>query len=644
MKMMLDKEFILLWNQTALKILDVRHVTLTAEEIGRPYKLPASMFLYSINGNAEIQLDFMRHTINDFHLIHAGKGSILKIRAITKEWEHYMIFYRASLPIRLNQQLTNGLQRKNPFQSQYSFVPSLPLPLFELMRRMNIEWENANELEKFTVKSLFYQFMNEFFKQLYQKDAGINEPVFSIQVKKYIEENFSEPLTLENIAQSLNYSPSYLSTQFKQSTGYSPIDYLIQVRIEKARLLLMETSASLREIAANVGYHDVYYFSRLFKKRVGLSPAQFRKKEKARQNVKDSPSISERYSIVAPDFQRYIENCYQYNGKKDEQMSKKSKSPIAALFLCLTLLLSACSGGAASNNLSNGEIQTSSKQTIEVQEQTRVVSTMKGDVEVPINPERVVVLFYIGDVLSFGMAPVGYSSVYDGAAFEEELTDNIGLGSWFEPNAEAVLDLNPDVIIMPDNEELYLQMEKIAPTIVLSLSTPMDERLMKIGEVLGKEKEAKELLSQFHAKVEDSKKKLQDAGIYNKTVSIMEGGKGTMSVVTSYGFGRGSQIIYEHLGMKGPEIIREELEAGKDKDNATDVSLEKLSDYAGDYVFRSSYEGMEDLTSHPVWNSIPAIKEGRLIEIDFGLAYYSDIYSLNKQLDFVVESMLATVE
>lgn len=644
MKMMLNKEFILLWNHAAIKILDVRYITLTSEKIGRPYKLPGSMFLYSISGSAEIQLDFTRYTIDGFHIIHGGKGSVLNILSITKELEYYMVFYRASLPLSSNQQLTNLLQKNNPFQSQYSFIPYLPIPLFEKIRRMNIEWENGNEIEKFTVKSIFYQFINEIFKQLYRENMEINELNFSTQVKKYIAENYSQPLSLENIAQSLNYSPSYLSIQFKQSIGYSPIDYLIQIRMEKATILLIETNASLREIAANVGYHDVYYFSRLFKKRMGMSPAQFRKKEKALHNVKDSPSISERYSIVCPNFQSYIENCYQYNGKKDEYMCKKNKSPIAALFLCLTLLLSACSGGATGNNLSNGEMQTTSKQTIEAQQQTRVVSTVKGDVEVPVNPERVVVLFYIGDVLSFGMTPVGYSSIYDGAAFEEELTDNTGLGSWFEPNLEAVLDLNPDLIIMPDNEKLYLQLEKIAPTIVLTLAMPLDQRLMKIGEVLGKEKEAKELLNSFHTKVEDSKKKLQDAGIFDKTVSIMEGGKGMMSVVTSYGFGRGSQIIYEYLGMKGPESIRQELEAGKDKDNAMDVSLEKLPDYAGDYVFRSSYEGMEDLTSHPVWNSIPAVKEGRLIEIDFGLAYYSDIYSLDKQLDFVVESLLATVK
>ena len=95
---------------------------------------------------------------------------------------------------------------------------------------------------------------------------------------------------------------------------------------------------------------------------------------------------------------------------------------------------------------------------------------------------------------------------------------------------------------------------------MIDFSTSLDERLTKIGEVLGKEKEAKELLANFYTKVKDSQEQLKEAGISDKTVSIMEGGKGKMSVVTSYTFGRGSQAIYEYLGMKAPDIIQKKID------------------------------------------------------------------------------------
>ncbi|MBE1556579.1 hypothetical protein [Sporosarcina limicola] len=69
-----------------------------------------------------------------------------------------------------------------------------------------------------------------------------------------------------------------------------------------------------------------------------------------------------------------------------------------------------------------------------------------------------------------------------------------------------------------------------------------------------------------------------------------------------------------------------------------------LPEYAGDYVFRSAYKEMEDLSDNVVWNSIPAVDEGRLIDMSFGLFFYNDIYSLDKQLDFVVDSLLETVK
>lgn len=641
--MLPKEEFLFLWNHAAMKVLDIRYELIKPEEVGKLYKLPANMFLYTTGGGAEVKIDLTNYTLEGFHLIHGGKGSTLQIVATDKGFEYYMIFYRALIPLTSNKLTARAVQSNNPFNYQYSLVPNSPITMFEKIHYMYIEWENANNLGKFTIKSLFYQLLNEIFMQLDQDSVDIQKSNVSSQIKAYIEKNYAQPLTLESIAKALRYSPSHLSIQFKQQIGCSPIEYLIQLRIEKASILLEQTNASLRDIAMGVGYSDVYYFSRLFKKRVGVSPTKFRQMEQVNRLVKDSPSMSERYSIVDWNFQDYIENGYQYKGRKYESMNERGLSTIATLFLCLTLLLSACSSGT-STNTGSGENQASTTQTAS-ESQTKVVSTIKGDVEIPVNPERVVVMYYTGDVLAFGVTPVGSSKIQEGAAFEEELKTVESLGEWFEPNVEAVIQLKPDVIIIPRNEELYGQMKKIAPTIVIDdATTSLDQRLTKIGEVLGKEKEAKDLLTDFYAKVEDSKEKLKTAGVLNKTVSIMEGGKGKMSVVTSYTFGRGSQALYEYLGMKAPDIIQQKM---GDKDNtqeAMDVSLEVLTEYAGDYVFRSSYEGMVDLTDHPVWSSIPAIKEGRLIEIDFGFCYYNDIYSLTKQLNFIVERLLATIK
>ncbi|MGM0714384.1 helix-turn-helix domain-containing protein [Brevibacillus parabrevis] len=97
----------------------------------------------------------------------------------------------------------------------------------------------------------------------------------------------------------LRYSVSHLSALFKKKTGYSLIDYLIRVRMEKAASLLVETDRQLREIAESVGYREPYYFGRLFKKVYGISPARFRATKAQTPQTADRPATIIGSSIAA---------------------------------------------------------------------------------------------------------------------------------------------------------------------------------------------------------------------------------------------------------------------------------------------------------------------------------------------------------
>jgi iron complex transport system substrate-binding protein len=325
------------------------------------------------------------------------------------------------------------------------------------------------------------------------------------------------------------------------------------------------------------------------------------------------------------------------------------------MLLSFTLLLSACGSANVGSNATNSKGSKASEVTSSSannsiatdnnnkEAQTRTISTVKGDIVVPANPERVVVLYLQGDLVALGIKPVGTSSVFEGAAFAEELGGIEDLGSWYEPNPEAIMAVKPDLIIAA-SEETYEILKDIAPTIPIPYEKmATDERIMKIGEVFGKEQEAQALLDSFHEKLEKSKQKLDELGILDKTVTIIEGGKKEMAVIDSKLYGRGSQIIYEYLGLKAPEILQKKID-GREKATGGFVSLEVLPEYIGDFVFRSVWDGADDLSDNPIWNSIPAIKEGRLIEIGFDFSYYSDIYSLDKQLDFVVEKLVSAYE
>lgn len=96
-------------------------------------------------------------------------------------------------------------------------------------------------------------------------------------VKQYVQQNYSKPLTLEEIAQKVFLNPVYLSAAFKQQTGQTFTAYLTQVRLEEAKRLLRESDLGVQDIAGRVGYKDWKHFSRLFIKMVGVRPTQYRK-------------------------------------------------------------------------------------------------------------------------------------------------------------------------------------------------------------------------------------------------------------------------------------------------------------------------------------------------------------------------------
>ena len=98
----------------------------------------------------------------------------------------------------------------------------------------------------------------------------------SAEIISFISSHYTEKITLDDISKITFYSSAYCENEFKKTTGKSIINYLIDVRINAAKSLLSESSMSCARIATAVGFDDSNYFSRIFKKRTGYSPLQFR--------------------------------------------------------------------------------------------------------------------------------------------------------------------------------------------------------------------------------------------------------------------------------------------------------------------------------------------------------------------------------
>jgi len=98
------------------------------------------------------------------------------------------------------------------------------------------------------------------------------------QAVVYILQNYVQPLTLEEVARKVHLSPAYFSSLFSQEQKQTFSNFLITIRLEKAKELLKQNpSVSIAEISQQIGYKDANYFSRVFKKMTGIPPGLYRK-------------------------------------------------------------------------------------------------------------------------------------------------------------------------------------------------------------------------------------------------------------------------------------------------------------------------------------------------------------------------------
>jgi YesN/AraC family two-component response regulator len=115
---------------------------------------------------------------------------------------------------------------------------------------------------------------SEFIIDTYEKSGMVNSII------TYFNEHYQDQISLGQIAKNMYLSAVYISKIFKEEFGDSPINYLIRVRLERARELLESGKYTVKSAARSVGYKDAYHFSRLYKKHMGCPPSTHCKKLK----------------------------------------------------------------------------------------------------------------------------------------------------------------------------------------------------------------------------------------------------------------------------------------------------------------------------------------------------------------------------
>lgn len=132
---------------------------------------------------------------------------------------------------------------------------------------------DANQVSD--LKKILYDYLLMEMKENAIKKENTHHGVIS-KAMTYIDQNYSNNISLNDVAESINMSYFYFSRLFKESTGKSFSDYLTEYRIEKSIVLMMDDELSIKQISYDIGYNDPNYFSKIFKKLKGLTPTDYR--------------------------------------------------------------------------------------------------------------------------------------------------------------------------------------------------------------------------------------------------------------------------------------------------------------------------------------------------------------------------------
>ena len=297
-------------------------------------------------------------------------------------------------------------------------------------------------------------------------------------------------------------------------------------------------------------------------------------------------------------------------------MKRNLLKTLAVACVTSVMLMGCGNTGSAEDNSSKGN--------------TITVTDVRGNVEIPADPQRIVDLSGNSDILSIlGYKVVGTanSDAYDYTKFPSYLEETLsgakilGYSMQDTMDVEAVMNLNPDLIVISTvQEKMYDALSEIAPTVMIQLEAlNWKDDVRALGKVFGKEDVANEWIANYEAKAKDAGDKIKAKyGDDTTYLSFLASG-GQFFVFDGAGFG---DVLYKDMGLAKPEGMPEQ----------TDISLpvvtyEGLAAIKADYIFAiATDEDLAQLEANSIWNNLPAVKNGNVVILESS-PYFNQGYS-----------------
>jgi AraC family transcriptional activator of pobA len=246
-----------------------------------PSKHICHTLLFIKSGIHKIKIGFEEYTTQSNGIIVIPAGQIFSIDSINAEMTGFICQFHPDILIGKygNREMTNNFEFLKIWGKPDLCFPNKESEfIIQLLNRLEIEYTESGITNLDIIQPYLIALLCEINKNALKTDnSGTAATVLTTKFKELIFAHIKQQHQVNYYASMLNVSPNHLNKSIKTVTGKSPTKWIEESILLEAKYLLYQTNLSVSEIASQVGHYDQSYFSRIFKKRVGITPIQFRK-------------------------------------------------------------------------------------------------------------------------------------------------------------------------------------------------------------------------------------------------------------------------------------------------------------------------------------------------------------------------------
>ncbi|MGR6542619.1 helix-turn-helix domain-containing protein [Paenibacillus tundrae] len=481
-----------LWSNTTVKILDVHSGILQVGRVLSETESKSDVLLLMGSGEGELSMNGEVCHIGASFAAHMVNGTSYTLTARSEDLQYIVIMYQVTSMEGAS--LVMPSYRKHPLNTSFIQDSVTQTEWVQVAEKIVAKWSRSEGLERFHANALMQGMIYELIMEYESSQGGAKSDMVDA-VATYISGHYRQNLELKELAALAGCSVRQLQRRFKQEKELGPMEYVIQLRMESASRMLRHTDAPIGEIADRMGYRDMYYFSRAFKKYFGVPPQRYRLTSASRADT-------------------YMADSLLRNNL------------------------------ASSYESSEGTVICHMRGEYCVTEPPRRIAVL--DVQ------------YADHLLALELSPAGSvgtgsSTINFPQYIRAGLQNTELLGTYEYPDLPAVEQLSPDLIICTEvHDQHYERLSRVAPVLMFKRNESWQTILSLFGELTGKRAEAKRIIADYHRRTALLSEELAPI-LAGKSVALIRPLESLVRVHSPSH--RTGAVLYRDLGLPAPLFV-----------------------------------------------------------------------------------------